>query len=294
MAGKLLKLCSLTLVTATTKVVTNAKIISGKVLTKSRNMVTGKKLVNGIELFYDSRGNGKHALVCIPGAMGTAKSDFTPQLDYFGSRDGFKIVAFDPRGYGNSRPPERYFFGTNSFENDAKDAKGLMDALGIQKFSVLGWSDGGIAGLILASLFPDSVISLVVWGANAYVSKEDIACYSTIRDLSKWSTKMLEPLEKEYGREGLHRLWNSWLDVLEEVHHSGGNICKEKLSGIKCPTLILHGVKDPIVPNFHPIYLAEHIHNSFVHNFPDGKHNIHLRYSKEFNLIVDNFVRIVE
>ena len=27
-----------------------------------------------------------------------------------------------------------------------------MDALGIQKFSVLGWSDGGIAGLMLAAL----------------------------------------------------------------------------------------------------------------------------------------------
>ena len=151
--------------TTTTKIVTNAKMISGKVLTKSGNMAAGKKLVNGIKLFYDSRGNGSHALLCIPGAMGTAKSDFTLQVDHFGLRDGFKIVAFDPRGYRNSRrPPERPFVGTSSFENDAKDAKVLMDALGIQKFSVLGWSDGGITGLILASLFPDAVKCLVVWG----------------------------------------------------------------------------------------------------------------------------------
>jgi len=84
-------------------------------------MSTGKKLVNGVELFYDSRGSGSHVLVCIPGAMDTTRSDFVPQLDYFGSLDGMLIVAFDPRGYGNSRPPQRQFSGTSSFENDAKD-----------------------------------------------------------------------------------------------------------------------------------------------------------------------------
>ena len=293
MAGALLKICSLRRVQTTTTIAINKRFVSATFLTISRNMATGKKLVNGVELFYDSRGQGEsHALVCIPGAMGTTRSDFTPQLDYFGSRDGLQIVAFDPRGYGNSRPPQRQFSGT-IFENDAKDVKGLMHAFGITKFSVLGWSYGAIAGLILASLFSDSVRSLVVWGGIAYVSKEDIECYNKIRDLSKWSKKMLEPLEQEYGREGLHQLWNSWLDVLEEVYHSGGNICKDMLSNIKCPTLILHGIKDPIVPNFHPTYLSANIHNSSVYNFPDGKHNIHLRYSEEFNQIVEKFVRTV-
>jgi len=148
----------------------------------SRSISSGKKMVNGVELFYDSRGNGDHALVCIAGAMGTTKSDFAPQLDYFGSREGLRVVGFDPRGYGHSRPPKRHFSGTSSFEHDARDAKGIMDALDIKKFSVLGWSDGGISGMILAALFPDSVRSLVIWGANSYVSKEDVECYEAIRD----------------------------------------------------------------------------------------------------------------
>ena len=290
MAKALLRLCSLRLTHVVTNTV-NKNCVSTAFMNISRNMATGKKMVNGVELFYDCRGSGSHALVCIPGALGTARSDFTPQADYFGSRDGFQIITFDPRGYGHSRPPQRHFSGTTSFENDAKDAKSLMDAFNIIKFSVFGWSDGAIAGLILAALFPDSVRSLVVWGGNAYVSKEDIECYDKIRDLSKWSKKMLEPLEQEYGRDGLHQLWNSWLDVLEEVYHSGGNICKDMLSKIKCPTLILHGMKDPIVPNFHPTYLAANISSSSVYNFPDGKHNIHLRYSEEFNEVVENFVR---
>lgn len=289
MAWALLKLCTVALRSAINTSAMSANFASATI----GSITTGKKLVNGIELFYDSRGSGDHALVCIPGALGTTRSDFTPQLEYFGSRDGIQIVAFDPRGYGYSRPPRRHFSGTSSFENDAEDAKGLMDALGIRKFSVLGWSDGGISGLILASRYSESVRSLVVWGANAYVSKEDIACYNTIKDISKWSAKMREPLEKEYGKDDLHHMWTSWCDVLEGVSNSGGNICKDLLGGIKSPTLILHGMKDPIVPSFHPTYLSENIQNSVVHNFPDGKHNIHLRYPKEFNEIVENFLREV-
>ena len=143
MARVLFKIRSLQ---ATTTIAINKKLVPATFLTMSRNMGTGKKMVNGVELFYDRRGrSGSHTLVCIPGAMGTTRSDFTPQLDYFESRDGLQIVAFDPRGYGHSRPPQRQFYGTTSFENDAKDAKGLMDAFGIKNF--LSWV--GVTVLLL-------------------------------------------------------------------------------------------------------------------------------------------------
>lgn len=143
-----------------------------------------KKLVNGVELHYESKGSGNHVLLCIPGALGTARSDFTPQMNYFGSRENFKIIAFDPRGYGHSRPPERKFSGRNTFIEDAKDAKSLMDSLGISNFSVLGWSDGAMSAIIASALFPDAITSLVAWGANAYVGEEDVRAYRAGEDLS--------------------------------------------------------------------------------------------------------------
>ena len=60
--------------------------------------MAGKMLVNGVELHYESRGSGSQVVLCIPGALGTARSDFPPQMDYFGSRENFRIVAFDPPG----------------------------------------------------------------------------------------------------------------------------------------------------------------------------------------------------
>ena len=100
-----------------------------------------KVVVDGVELFYEVNGTGPNVILCIPGALGTTDS-FVNQVEYFGSLQKYKIVTYDPRGFGRSRPPQRQF--TMDFHSkDAEDAKGLMDALGFKKFSVFGSSDGG-------------------------------------------------------------------------------------------------------------------------------------------------------
>ena len=43
---------------------------------------------------------------------------------------------------------------------------------------------------------------------------------------------------------------------------SVGDICQEELAKIECPTLIIEGGNDAIVPGFHPEYLRQHIKNS--------------------------------
>ena len=100
---------------------------------------------------------------------------------------------------------------------------------------------------------------------------------------------MWEPLEQEYGKENF-QLLEEYCDVLEEVYRSGGDICTGLLGNIKWPTLILHGAKDPIVASSHPNYLSNIIPGSVVHQFQNGKHNIHLRYAEEFNRIVEKFI----
>jgi len=40
----------------------------------------------------------------------------------------------------------------------------------------------------------------------------------------------------------------------------------------------------------HPDHLNKNISGSRLHRFPDGKHNLHLKYAKEFNQMVADFL----
>ena len=72
-------------------------------------------------------GNSPHVILCLPGALGSTRSDFQPQLK--GLSNKFTVVAFDPRGYGASIPPWRDFPKT-FFQRDADDAAELMLKIG--------------------------------------------------------------------------------------------------------------------------------------------------------------------
>lgn len=88
-----------------------------------------------------------------------------------------------------------------------------------------------------------------------------------IRSISKWSDKMKAPLIELYGEAGLQAMWNGWCDALQEILKKGGNLCKEHVEQIKCPTLILHGKKDPMVAPEHPGYLKDNIKGSKYVNY---------------------------
>lgn len=55
-----------------------------------------------------------------------------------------------------------------------------VQALNISKCSLLGWSDGGISALVLSAKYPNIVDKVVIWGANAYVTDEDIVAYESM------------------------------------------------------------------------------------------------------------------
>lgn len=248
-----------------------------------------KLVVNGQTINYVRQGNGDHPVLCFPGALGTIWSDFKPQIEKL-DKNKFTVIAWDPPGYGHSRPNDRQF-KIDFYEKDAEMANEFMKVLNVGKYSVLGWSDGGIAGMIMAAKYKESIRKLVIWGANSYVLPEELKSYEKIRDISKWSDKMKKPLIELYTEPGLQKMWGDWCDALQAIYkQNNGDICKELIKEINCPTFILHGNKDPMVAEEHPAYLEKHIKGSKLHRFPDGKHNIHLRYADEFNDLVTKFL----
>jgi len=91
---------------------------------------------NGIELYYDERGQGDPLLLIAGlGASGELWAGQVPLL----ARE-FRVITFDNRGAGRSeKPPQPY-----SIALFADDTAALMDALGIETAFVYGQSMGGL------------------------------------------------------------------------------------------------------------------------------------------------------
>lgn len=94
-----------------------------------------------------------------------------------------------------------------------------------------------------------------------------------------------------YGN-GVQKLWGDWIDGVTNIFKEcEGNFCQELLPNITCPTLIIHGEKDPLVPSFHPKYIHKNLKDSVLHLMPEGRHNLHLRFTEEFNKYVTDFCK---
>src|SRR5882762_1037932 len=117
--------------------------------------------IPGLSMHSELAGQGT-LLLMIPGALGTGAGDFQAQIGWFAER-GFQVIAPDPRGYGQSRPPQRDF-PADFYHRDAADMFALMSALGHERFSILGWSDGANIAAIMAATNAERVSRLVVFG----------------------------------------------------------------------------------------------------------------------------------
>ncbi|XP_058790154.1 valacyclovir hydrolase-like [Phymastichus coffea] len=245
--------------------------------------------VDGVDINYVKTGSGEHAVLLLPGMMGTIWTDFKPQIDNL-NKEKLTIIAWDPPGYGKSKPPNRTF-PKNFHRRDATWACNFMKTLGFDKFSLIGWSDGGITSLILAATYPENVRKIIVTATHTYITPQEMALYEISKDLSTWSERVRRSLITIYGEKYLQDTLSSWIDARRFiVENNNGDICKGDLSKIKSQTLIVHGKKDIIIPIEHPHYIKANIKNSKLKIFNDGRHNAHLKYADEFNALANNFL----
>jgi pimeloyl-ACP methyl ester carboxylesterase len=115
--------------------------------------------VDGLRIAYERAGAGP-AVVLLHGYVADGPTTWRPQLD--GLSDEFTMVAWDAPGTGGSSdPPDG--FGTAGY---ADCLAGFIDALRLDRPTVLGLSFGGILALALHDRHPGVSSALVL--ASAY------------------------------------------------------------------------------------------------------------------------------
>lgn len=114
--------------------------------------------VNGLHMYYEVRGKGP-VLVLLHGGGGSGEQ-FSNQVPAFEKH--FRLIVPDmcAQGRTNDRP------GPLTYHAMAEDVIALMNQLGVKRFDVMGWSDGGNSGIDLAIHHPDRLRRLVTFGAN--------------------------------------------------------------------------------------------------------------------------------
>lgn len=121
-------------------------------------------LENGVTLHYEIQGEGP-TLLLLHG-NGESGEVFYPLMDAL--QKDFTCYAIDSRGHGRSSHHGEFFH----YEDLAEDIDLLIRALHLQDVSILGYSDGGIVGLLLAIKQKDYLKALIASGAN--LSPRDI------------------------------------------------------------------------------------------------------------------------
>ena len=224
--------------------------------------------VNGIKLYYEIYGEGE-PLLMIHGNGGSFAC-FENQVTEFSKH--FKVILVDCRGRGNST----YQKGVElTFDLQVEDINLFLDKLNIKKTNILGWSDGGIIGLLLAIKHPEKVNKLVTSGANIF--PEGVIDFE---DMKK-TVAELESKNKNHEND---------LDIdLNNLDLNYPNLKYSDLNVIKSKTLIIAGDHD-VIKSEHTLKIYESIPDAQLAILPNSTHSALIENSKLFNEIVLPFL----
>jgi pimeloyl-ACP methyl ester carboxylesterase len=118
---------------------------------------------NGVRIHYEVEGDGP-PLVLIHGFL--ADLEYWRLLGYIEAlNSNYRVVSIDMRGHGQSdKPHEPEDYGETQ---RVGDILAILDAEGVQRAHVWGYSMGGTVGFLLAYHAPDRVASLITGGIAA-------------------------------------------------------------------------------------------------------------------------------
>lgn len=238
-----------------------------------KNAAAGKFAeISGIKIYFEVYGEGP-VLLAIHGNGGTI-ADLGNQIQFFADR--YRVIAADSRGHGQSGLGP----GRLTYEQQMEDLNTLLDQLQVKSAYVLGWSDGGIIGLLLAIHHPEKVGKLAVMGANL----EPNGAYPWALDWLKSTEQHVDAMIAEGDKSEPWSLFKQHLDLLGKQP----NIPTSDLAKIAVPTLVMAGDKD-VIRDEHTLLIFHSLKQAHLAIFPGATHMIAWDNPKLFNSTVETF-----
>lgn len=283
---------------------------------------------NGITIEYETHGEGE-PLLLVMGLGGQLVAWDIDLVNRFVDQ-GFQAIRFDNRDVGlstkmTSDPPSltrliaagflpRFANAEYLISDMANDAVGLLDHLGIDRAHVVGVSMGGMISQTIAIDHPDRVASLTSIMSNTgdrrhgrvarwlYPKIAKTRAHSRDEAVEK-GLIMFEHIsgphfheDKERLRklldESLARSWDAAGTGRQTMAINASPDRTESLRRVTAPTLVIHGLLDPLVKPSGGTATAKAVPGSRLLTFPDMGHDLpRARWDEIVEAIVDNAAR---
>jgi 3-oxoadipate enol-lactonase len=251
----------------------------------------------GISLGYEEVDEGGHTPIVFLHGVGSDKSVWRPQLEYF--RSERRAVAFDYPGYGDSDPA----IEDMTRDDYAATVLAAMTELGIERAHVCGLSLGGVVAIAMHAAWPQRIVSLILADTFADhpegpgIYERGVAASADLRAMAESRVDVLlaQPADPQVRSEVVETM----AKIDPAAYRIGAKAVwladqQDRARAVRAPTLVLCGADDRITPPVLSRALARLIPGAEYQEIEHAGHISNLERRDEFNTLVGAFIRGVD
>jgi pimeloyl-ACP methyl ester carboxylesterase len=220
--------------------------------------------LDGIVFRYRETGDGTGPVLVLLHALGEDARDWDEVAAALSSR--YRVLALDQRGHGQSEYTARY-----SFELMRDDLRNFVDALGLERFSLMGHSMGGLVALLFAEEHPERVQRLAI---------EDAAPPAESGTRPEPPPEPPEPVSFD---------WRVVAPIRRQLNDADP-AWWERLHRITAPTLVVGGGSTSHIPQEELEALSKLIPGCRLVTIEGAGHEVHSARHEQFLAVVEEFL----
>jgi pimeloyl-ACP methyl ester carboxylesterase len=240
--------------------------------------------VGEVSMWYAEEGSGE-PLVLLHGGLCTNET-WAAQTPTFAQH--FRVIAPERRGHGHTADVA----GPLTYSAMATDVRSFLARVVDVPAHLVGFSDGGIVGLMIAIARPDLVSKLVTIGANydtTGVAPQAMEKFARMApdDAELATLRGLYEMHSPDGSAHWPIVFNKFVEMVQREP----NISVEELARISVPTLVLVGDDDGLVSIEHTVALFRAIPQAELAVIPGASHAVLEEKPELLNHIVLDFLQ---